>query len=113
MRACLPRGRPVFRQVDSTPFSGTMYTVISISSIKGNYIYLGPTSNLSERIHRHNRGYERTTKPYVPFELINIQDFVSRPEARVHEKYLKSGIGKEFFRRRRNDRGDAGLSTER
>ncbi|WP_369415193.1 GIY-YIG nuclease family protein [Belliella calami] len=38
------------------------------SSIR-KYIYVGLTSNLDERIHRHNSGYEKTTKPYTPFDL--------------------------------------------
>ncbi len=46
------------------------YTVYAISSLKDNYIYVGMTSNLEDRIRRHNAGYERTTKPHRPYELI-------------------------------------------
>ena len=75
-----------------------MYTVYAISSIKRNYIYVGMTSNIKERLKRHNRGYERTTKPYAPFELIYQENCENRISARLREKYWKSGIGKEKLR---------------
>ena len=45
--------------------------------------------------------------------LIYTKEFNSRKEARVHEIYLKSGIGKEKLREIRNIIGDEGLSTDR
>jgi len=56
------------------------------------------TSNLEERIKRHNRGYEKTTKPYRPFDLIYTEECENRIVARRREKYFKSGIGKEFLK---------------
>ena len=47
---------------------------------------------------RHNNGYEKTTKPYTPFKLIYSEKVETRIEARKREKYLKSGIGKEFLK---------------
>ncbi len=75
-----------------------MYTVYCLSSLTRNYIYVGLTSNLEERIHRHNSGYEKTTKPYTPFKLIYSEMCLTRVEARKREKYWKSGIGKEKLR---------------
>jgi putative endonuclease len=77
--------------------------VYAISSLKRNYIYVGLTSNLNARLERHNKGYERTTKPYSPFVLIYSEDVETRKEARVREKYWKSGIGKEKLRKIRDD----------
>ncbi len=76
-----------------------MYKVYAISSINRKYIYVGLTSNLKERLRRHNNGYEKTTKPYKPFNLIYTEEFKTRIEARQKEKYLKSGIGKEFLKK--------------
>jgi len=76
----------------------TKYFVYAISSISRKYIYVGMTNNLNRRISDHNKGYNRTTKPYAPFELIFTQEFPSRIEARIKEKYLKSGVGKEFLK---------------
>ena len=72
-----------------------MITVYALKSLRRNYIYVGMTQNLTERFNRHNKGYERTTKPYRPFKLIYSEKFNSRKEARTREKYLKSGAGKE------------------
>ena len=75
-----------------------LYTVYAIKSIQRNYIYVGMTSNLLERLHRHNSGYERTTKPYAPYILLYEEKCADRLIARHREKYLKSGVGKEFLR---------------
>ncbi|MCH7400208.1 GIY-YIG nuclease family protein [Belliella sp. DSM 107340] len=74
-----------------------MFFVYAISSSIRKYIYVGLTSNLDERIHRHNSGYEKTTKPYTPFDLIYVKQFETRIEARQHEKYLKSTSGKRIL----------------
>ncbi|WP_084438814.1 GIY-YIG nuclease family protein [Algoriphagus mannitolivorans] len=71
-----------------------MFTVYAISSTVRKYVYVGLTSDLERRIHRHNSGYERTTKPYRPFVLIFQKDFPNRAEVREFEKYLKTTNGK-------------------
>ncbi len=76
-----------------------MYHVYAIKSQIKNYIYVGLTANLEDRLHRHQSGYEKTTKPHRPYELIYSKEFATRVEARNHEKYLKSGSGKEFLKK--------------
>ena len=76
-----------------------MYKVYAIKSKQRNYIYVGLTSNLAERIRRHNDGRERTTRAYRPFELIYSEDQPTREEARKREKYFKTGVGKEFLKK--------------
>ena len=76
-----------------------MYYVYAISSINKNYIYVGITNNLDRRLSQHYNGYEKTTKPYLPFKLIYKEKCDSRIDARIHEKYWKSGIGKEKLRK--------------
>ncbi|MBE7477568.1 MAG: GIY-YIG nuclease family protein [Ignavibacteriales bacterium] len=76
-----------------------MYKVYAIKSKIRKYIYVGMTSNIVERIERHNKGYEKTTRAYRPFELIYTEDQATREEARKREKYFKSGIGKEFLKK--------------
>lgn len=75
-----------------------MFFVYAISSINHNYIYVGFTSNLPERIKRHNLGREKTTKPYAPYKLIYTEGVTTRKDARIREKYWKSGFGKEKLR---------------
>jgi putative endonuclease len=56
------------------------------------------TTDLDTRLIHHNRGYNKKTKAYRPFLLIYTQEFSTRLEARNHEKYLKSGSGKEYLK---------------
>ena len=74
------------------------YYVYAISSTSRKYIYVGITNNLKRRISDHNKGYNRTTKPYAPYTTIYTEEFNSRAKARIKEKKLKSGCGKEFLK---------------
>ncbi|AUP79722.1 GIY-YIG nuclease family protein [Flavivirga eckloniae] len=75
-----------------------MYYVYAISSLSRNYIYVGMTINIPERLGRHNQGREKTTRAYCPFKLIYSETLDTRIEARKREKYWKSGVGKEKLR---------------
>ena len=63
-----------------------------------NYIYVGMTNNQERRLKEHNNSENRSTKAYAPFTLIFSQEFETRSLARIKEKYLKSGAGKEFLK---------------
>lgn len=76
----------------------TMFVVYAIKSLRHNYIYVGLTFDLEARINRHNKGWEKTTKHHKPFKVIYTKNFMNRIDARKFEKYLKSGIGKEFLK---------------
>jgi putative endonuclease len=69
-----------------------------LKSVNRSYIYVGLTDNIIRRTKQHNEGKNKTTKPYLPFVVILIEDYPSRIEARKREKYLKSGSGKEFLK---------------
>lgn len=56
------------------------------------------SSKLEERLERHFKGREKTTRFYRPFELIFKEVTETRLEARKREKYWKSGVGKEQLR---------------
>ena len=75
-----------------------MVTVYAISSLTRPYIYVGISNQFHIRIKSHNKGQNKTTRPYAPFKLIYTKNFASRVDARTHEKYLKSGTGKEFLK---------------
>ncbi len=75
-----------------------MYVVYAISSLIDNYIYVGLTADLEDRLRRHNAGYERSTKTHRPFKLIYTEECEDRPSARIREKYWKSGTGKRKLR---------------
>lgn len=75
-----------------------MFFVYVLSSQRRKYLYVGLTNNLQRRVIEHESGKERTTKPYRPFILLHWEGFATRQEARMREKYLKSGSGKEWLK---------------
>ena len=75
-----------------------MYTTYAIKSTTRKYIYIGLSNDIARRLNQHNRGYNRTTKPYKPFELIYAKEFDTRFQAREHEKYLKSSKGRDYLK---------------
>ena len=75
-----------------------IYYVYALSSLTRRYIYVGLTNSLERRVKQHQNGHEKTTAPYRPFRLIHSECHATRKTAREREKYLKSGVGKEFLK---------------
>ncbi|MFI5185475.1 MAG: GIY-YIG nuclease family protein [Chitinophagales bacterium] len=92
-------GEPACRQAGLV--NAKNYTLFYVYAIRGfvrNYIYVGLTNDIERRFVEHNNGENRSTKAYRPFILIHKEEFNNRADARKREKYLKSGIGKEFLK---------------
>ena len=75
------------------------YTYILLSS-RSHTFYFGSTIDLKTRFKLHNRGEVRSTKPYLPWELVWYGAFQTEKEARDFEHYLKNGSGKSFAYKR-------------
>ena len=75
-----------------------MYTVYILYSDKFSRTYTGFTSNIERRIKEHNSGKNKSTKGYLPWKLIFEEKIETRIEARKKEKYLKSGVGRDFIK---------------
>ncbi len=75
--------------------SNFMYYVYILYSKKTNKKYMGSTSNLKERVERHNSGKSNFTSKGIPWKLIYYEAFISEKDARIEEKFLKSGKGRE------------------
>ena len=60
-----------------------------LQSAKSDKLYIGQTQNLEERLNRHNKGYSKSTKYGIPWEIIYTEQFPTRSGARKREKYLK------------------------
>ena len=75
------------------------FVVYILFSKKYNKNYTGYTTNLIERFKSHNqletKGY---TLKFRPWEVIHVEFFNSKSEAMKREKYLKTGIGREFIK---------------
>ena len=62
-------------------------------------LYTGCTSNIEDRINRHEKGYIPITKNRRPVELIVYTAFTDKYKAYEFEKYMKSGSGRAFSKR--------------
>ncbi len=74
-----------------------MYYVYVLRSINFNRQYVGFTSNIKNRLNQHNTGKTKSTKPYKPWKILFYEKFENKKDAIAREKYLKSGIGREFI----------------
>lgn len=77
-----------------------MYYVYVLRSLKDKQLYTGFTDNIERRVREHNNQEEKSTKSRAPFELIYFEGCLSKKDALVREKYLKSGMGKKYIRNR-------------
>ena len=78
------------------------YYVYILQSQKDKYWYTGYTSNLRKRFSEHQNGYTHSTKYRRPWKLIYYEACLSEGDALAREKYLKSGMGKRFIKKRLN-----------
>ena len=75
-----------------------MFFVYAIKSEIDGRIYVGMCSNVDTRIKEHNAGKTKSTKGFSPWRLIYKEEVLTRVDAREREKYLKSGVVKEFLK---------------
>ncbi|MCA9372161.1 GIY-YIG nuclease family protein [Candidatus Woesebacteria bacterium] len=59
-----------------------------------DYIYIGYSTNLKQRIKQHNNGFSKSTKPYLPLELIHYEAYRNMKDAKRREEYLKTNKGR-------------------
>lgn len=76
-----------------------MCWVYVLKSLKDNKLYIGMTKDFEKRIREHNKGQVKSTRGRRPFVVIYKEFFESREQARIREKYLKSGSGRKFLKR--------------
>ena len=74
-----------------------MFSVYVLYSSGYNRRYTGLTKDVEKRVGQHNAKQNKSTKHYTPWKLILVEAYESREEARERERYLKSGIGREFI----------------
>ena len=68
-----------------------------MSEVNGD-IYVGIAKDAEKRLKEHNSGKNRYTKGLKPWKIVYKESQVNWVEARNREKYLKSGVGKEFLK---------------
>ncbi|MBK7311110.1 MAG: GIY-YIG nuclease family protein [Sphingobacteriaceae bacterium] len=65
------------------------YTYILYSVIH-NRFYIGQSRDIDQRINFHNKGNVRSTKPFIPWEIVGYIEKPTRSEAVVLERKLKN-----------------------
>ena len=76
-----------------------MFTVYVLRSDVDGRLYKGFTKDLSIRIAQHNSGKTKSTKGYIPWQLVYSETFTTLEEALLREKFLKTGQGRDFLKR--------------
>lgn len=59
---------------------------------------MGYSENLKERIISHNKGENKSTKAYLPLELIHYEAYRNMKDAKRREDYLKTTKGRTTLR---------------
>ena len=78
-----------------------MYYVYLIESVSAQgKRYLGMTTDLKERLQEHNAGKSFHTSKFRAWKLTTYIAFNDRAKAEAFERYLKSGSGHAFARKR-------------
>jgi putative endonuclease len=75
-----------------------VYLIESVSAQRERY--LGMTTDLKERLQDYNAGKSFHTSKFKPWKLITYIAFTDRAKAEAFERYLKSGSGHAFARKR-------------
>jgi len=77
-----------------------MYTVYVIRSLTTGGLYTGHSEDMDRRLNEHNEGLlGRFTKNKGPWIIVYTEILLTRREAILREKYLKTGAGRDFIKR--------------
>jgi putative endonuclease len=74
-----------------------MYCVYFAKSLKNGKVYVGFTSKKPEvRVQEHNAGTNIWSRQNKPLKLIYYENYVCEEDARLRERFYKTGIGKKI-----------------
>ncbi len=75
------------------------YFIYVLRSEKNNKLYVGSTAkDPRERLLEHNNRQNKWTSVNGPFKLIYYEKLSCVTCVRIRERFLKSGVGKEFLK---------------
>jgi putative endonuclease len=80
-----------------------IYFVYVLESLGDKSWYIGQTSDLKNRLAKHNKKSVFSTKNKAPYKLIYFEGYLHRADAMRREKYLKSGAGRIKLKQRLTD----------
>ncbi|MGA2668243.1 MAG: GIY-YIG nuclease family protein [Ignavibacteria bacterium] len=75
-----------------------IFTVYILKSLKDGKRYIGYTKNLHRRLYEHNSGGCKSTRNRRPLEIVYHEEYDSKSEAMMRERFFKSSKGRIFLR---------------
>lgn len=80
-----------------------MYFVYILQSLKNQQTYVGFTHDFAKRLKKHNSGQVVSTKRFIPWKPLFIEEFQTSGEAKERELWWKGYRGRqklrEFFKK--------------
>lgn len=70
-----------------------------LQSKKSGQYYIGQTSNLEDRLKRHNEGGVKATRGAIPWVLMHTERYETRGKAVEREREIKSKKSRAFIER--------------
>ena len=86
-----------------TFFYFMIFTVYILYSDVYDKHYTGFTNDLEMRLKSHNEFGKGWTSKYRPWHLIFRKEFDTKTSAREYEKWLKTGVGRDFIKTLNHD----------
>jgi putative endonuclease len=75
-----------------------MFSIYVLRNVKNGKRYVGYTSkNPHIRLIEHNLGCTASTRRRGPFDLLHTEQYETKAEALIREKFLKSGQGRKLL----------------
>jgi putative endonuclease len=74
------------------------YYVYVLYNKEKNFLYVGYSEDLKTRFTSHNNGENKSTKAYLPLELIHYEAYRSMKDAKRREEYFKTTKGRVTLR---------------
>ncbi|MDE2939751.1 MAG: GIY-YIG nuclease family protein [Chloroflexota bacterium] len=75
-----------------------MFTVYVLQSDSSGLLYVGQTRDLARRLGEHQQGLASYTRNRGPWTLVYEEEWATRGEAMRRERFLKSGVGREWLK---------------
>lgn len=79
--------------------TSTHYNYV-LKSLKDNFLYIGYTNDLQQRMAEHEKGLVTSTKYRRPFILVYYEVSFDQDSALHREKYLKTTYGHRYLKNR-------------
>jgi putative endonuclease len=74
-----------------------MYFVYILRSVPTGRYYVGSTGDIDARLVKHNKGYSKATKPYLPWELVYVEEYTLKSDAIKREYEIKRHHSRAFI----------------